>query len=201
MKVRCPNCKTTWELKSGWAGVLKTLIIFTGVIFILMLFLSFFMIRKYSSETENIEQKPIKLEPAELVKIRQRENQLKAMEKQIADREKACEAIAQKRAYEVYGNLKKLNPKHNSVKQYYFDSFEILPGKKIKFKLVNNFSKAASPDIRVDFLDQYGFYIGTVTVNWLVDEIQHGEVRYDTKDFSFPFGKAAYFSVIKSYRR
>ncbi len=82
----------------------------------------------------------------------------------------------------------------NDVKQKYLASFSV-DGKNAKLTLTNNSTQPVKPEVTIRLINRYGFITDSLSVTWLLDNIQPGETRIEEHRVIFQFGEPVYYQV------
>ena len=59
----------------------------------------------------------------------------------------------------------------------------------------SNTTGSIKPDVKILFINEYGFITYTVTIYWLISVIGPGETRVDTHTFSPRYGNPVYYHL------
>ena len=82
----------------------------------------------------------------------------------------------------------------NDVKQKYLASFSV-DGKNAKLTLTNNSTQPVKPRVTIRLINRYGFITDSLSVTWVLDNIQPGETRIEEHRVIFQFGEPVYYQV------
>ncbi len=100
----------------------------------------------------------------------------------------------------IYRDLKPFEYERQDVPGGYVESFEVVGGggsgkATVNITIAPKSGIAVKPDIKLTFLNDYGFVTDTVTVRWLLDRIEPGERRIEQRTLDWKYGPPAYWQI------
>ena len=113
----------------------------------------------------------------------------------ITNQSKMIETTNKKKLEEVFGRLRKYQDGVNVVNRKYIVDFRIDGNTIITTMKNSNTTGSIKPDVKILFINEYGFITYTVTIYWLISVIGPGETRVDTKTFSPRYGNPVYYHL------
>ena len=100
----------------------------------------------------------------------------------------------EKKLYQIYPKLKKLEMGKNVVNDRYVESFTY-DGRKVRLKLSNKGTASVTPRFELFLIDENGFVTGNASVTWLIESLEPDESRVEEQETPSRFGLPVYYMV------